>query len=75
MDLVEQKYSCQRGNSATTHQSFTATVEMGHDRHYLIVELECLARWRSKTEYADYLRWAADEIEKLPIESCRMLKE
>ena len=66
MILTEQKYRAERGNRAETYQSFTATVEVGIKRGYLTVELDNLTRWRSKAEYADYLRWAADEIEKLP---------
>jgi lysine/ornithine N-monooxygenase len=65
MILTEQKYRAERGNRAETYQSFTATVEVG-ERGFLTVELDNLTRWRSKAEYADYLRWAADEIEKLP---------
>lgn len=67
MTLTEQKYRAERGNTAETYQSFTATVEMEGNRRYLTVELDNLTRWRSKTEYADYLRWAAEEIERLPI--------
>ena len=67
MILTEQKYRAERGKRAETYQSFTATVEVERDRRFLVVELDNLTRWRSKTEYADYLRWAANEIEKLPI--------
>ena len=65
--MTEQKYRAERGKRADTYQSFTATVEVGRDRRFLVVELDNLTRWRSKTEYADYLRWAANEIENLPI--------
>ena len=68
MILTEQKYRAERGERADPYQGFTVTVEMENDRRYLmIVELDNLRRWRSAKEYADYLRWAADEIEKLPI--------
>ncbi len=67
MILTEQKYRAERGNTAETYQGFTATVEMEGNRRYLTVELDNLSRWRSKEEYADYLRWAADQIERLPI--------
>lgn len=67
MILTEQKYRAERGKSIETYQSFTATVEMEGNRRYLTVELDNLTRWRSKQEYADYLRWAAEEIERLPI--------
>lgn len=67
MKLTEQKYRADRGNTAETYQSFTAKVEMEGNRRYLTVELDNLTRWRSKEEYADYLRWAAEEIERLPI--------
>ena len=67
MILTEQKYRAERGKSIETYQGFTATVEMEGNRRYLTVELDNLTRWRSKEEYADYLRWAADEIERLLI--------
>lgn len=67
MTLTEQRYRAERGNTAETYQSFTVTVEMEGNRRYLTVELDNLTRWRSKSEYADYLRWAAEEIERLPI--------
>jgi hypothetical protein len=66
MILTEQKYRAERGKTAETYQSFTATVELEGNRRHMIVQLDNLTRWRSKAEYADYLRWAADEIEKLP---------
>jgi hypothetical protein len=67
MILTEQKYRAERGNRVETYQSFTATVEVEGDRDYIRVELDNLTRWRSKNEYADYLRWAAKEIEGLPV--------
>ena len=67
MKLIEHKYSADRGNKAETYQSFEVTVEMDGRRRFLTVDLGALSRWRSKEEYADYLRWAADEIEKLSI--------
>jgi len=66
MILTEQRYRAERGKKAETYQSFTATVETGGKRNFLRVELDNLTRWRSKEEYADYLRWAAGEIEGLP---------
>jgi len=67
MILTEQKYRAERGKRTDTYQGFTVTVEMEGDRNYLRIELDNLMRWRSVKEYASYLRWAADEIEKLPI--------
>lgn len=69
MILTEQKFRAERGRTSETYQSFDATVEMETSRRYLVVELHHLTRWRSKTEYADYLRWAANEIEKLPFDN------
>ena len=48
MKLTEQKYRAERGNTAETYQSFTATVEMDGSRRYLTVEMDNLTRWRSK---------------------------
>ena len=67
MILTSQQYRAERGNTSETYQAFTATVEVEGNRRYLTVELDNLTRWRSKEEYADYLRWAAAEIERLPI--------
>lgn len=66
MILTEQKYRAERGKRIDTYQGFTVTVEEG-ERNYLRIELDNLMRWRSVKECADYLRWAADEIEKLPV--------
>lgn len=67
MILTEQKYTAERGKSAETYQSFTATVEIGNNRQYVTIAPDYLSRWRSKTELADYLRWMASEVEKLPV--------
>lgn len=66
MILSEQKYYAERGKSAETYQSFTATVEITNNRQYVTIAPDYLSRWRSKTELADYLRWMAEEVEKLP---------
>lgn len=68
MILTRKHYRAERGDTAETYQGFYATVEIEEKRRYLTVELDNLNRWRSKEEYADYLRWAADEIEKLPLD-------
>lgn len=65
MLLTEKRYRSERGKKADTYQSFSVTVEMEGTRKYLRVELDNLSRWRSPTEYAEYLRWAANEIEAL----------
>ena len=67
MILIEQKYTAERGKSAETYQSFTATVEITNNRQYVTIAPDYLSRWRSKTELADYLRWMAAEVEKLPV--------
>ena len=68
MILTSQQYRGERHKRTDEHQSFTATVEMEGKRKYLIVQLDNFSRWMSKDAYADYLRWVADEIEKLPVE-------
>jgi hypothetical protein len=72
MKLIEKKYYAERGTKAETYQSFTATIEADGDRNYLTVELGNLQRWRSPAEYASYMRWVADEIEKIPIPSTKI---
>ena len=66
MRQIESKYTAERGNKAETYQSFTATVETDNNRHYVTLDLDCMHRWRSKEELADYLRWTSEEILKLP---------
>ena len=65
MILSQLIYRAERGKTAETYQGFTATVEMEPARRYIIVELDHTRRWRSCREYAEYLRWAAREIEGL----------
>ncbi len=67
MILVQKQYRAQRGKRVETYQGFNVTVEVENDRNFLIIELDNLNRWRSKEEYADYLRWVANEIEKLDV--------
>jgi hypothetical protein len=65
MILTEQKYRAERGRTAETYQGFTVTMEMEPGRNFITVELDNLSRWRSTNEYADYLRWVADELENI----------
>jgi hypothetical protein len=65
MILTEKRYRSERGKTVETYQGFSVVVEMEGDRRYIRVELDNLQRWRSPEAYADYLRWAANEIEGL----------
>lgn len=69
MILTEKKYRAERGKRAETYQGFSVVVEMENDRKFLRIELDNTSRWRSQKEYADYLRWAAKEIEGLDIDA------
>lgn len=69
MILTEKHFRAERGKTAETYQGFTVTLEIEVKRNYITVQLDNMTRWRSTTEYADYLRWAADEIESLDIKS------
>lgn len=66
MKLTEQKYHADRGNTANSYRDLDVIVEEDNNRHYIQFRLmeNC---WRSKEEAADYLRWAAEEIERLPV--------
>ena len=68
MTLIEKRYIATRGGSTDTYQSCKITVEMSNCRQYIIIEPDYLNRWRSKEELADYLRWMASEVEKIPTE-------
>ena len=65
MILSELRFRAERGKTEATYQGFTATVEMEPARRFIKIELDVTARWRSCKEYAEYLRWAAREIETL----------
>ena len=67
--LTEKRFRAERGKRTDTYQGFHVVVEMENDRKFLRIELDNLNRWRSQKEYADYLRWAADEIEKLKVDA------
>ena len=65
MILTEMRYRAERGKTEATYQGFSATVEMEPGRRFIRIELDNTTRWRSCREYAEYLRWAAREIESL----------
>lgn len=65
MVLTEMRYRAERGKTEATYQGLSATVEMEHGRRFIRIELDNTTRWRSCREYAEYLRWAAREIELL----------
>jgi hypothetical protein len=67
MILTEKRFRAERGKSAETYQSFSVTMEMECSRRHITVDLDNMNRWRSTKECADYLRWAADEIEQLNV--------
>jgi len=66
MKLTQQTYHACNGDSADKYQDLTVTVELNNNRHYILFQL-METRWRSKEEAASYLRWSADQIERLPI--------
>ena len=65
MILSTMQFRAERGKTEATYQGFYATVEMEPKRRFIKIELDNTTRWRSCKEYADYLRWAAREIETL----------
>ena len=69
MILTEKRFRAERGKRAETYQGFSVVVEMEGNRKFLRIELDNLTRWRSQHEYADYLRWAAKEIEGLDVDA------
>jgi len=66
MKLLEQIYHADRGDCADEYQDLTVTVDYSNNRHHILFKL-METRWRSKDETASYLRWAADQVERLPI--------
>ena len=65
MICTQKHYRAERGKTEASYQGFSATVEMEPARRFIKIELDVTARWRSCKEYAEYLRWAAREIETL----------
>lgn len=67
MEEIERKYHSTRAikGVADSYQEVTVTRDTGHPRGYITVEVGYMQRWRSVKEAVDYLRWAANEIEKL----------
>ena len=66
MKLTEMKYYACRGDDSDAYQDIDVVVEAATNRHYITFKL-MEYRWRSKEEAADYLRWAAEQIERLPV--------
>ncbi len=64
MKLTEQHYTASRGDGADDYQSLDVVKEAEGSRNYLRFKL-MEQRWRSPQEAADYLRWAADQVEGL----------
>lgn len=64
MKLTEQRYYASRGNTADDHQTLEVVREVEGKRHYIRFTL-MEQRWRSPEEAAEYLRWAASQIETL----------
>jgi lysine/ornithine N-monooxygenase len=63
MTKTEIHYHADRGNG-NEYQSLDVVQELGNNRQYIQFHL-METRWRSVDEAADYLRWAAAELEKL----------
>ena len=64
MEKTEIRYSSHRGNCSDDYQTLDVVQELGNNREFIKFSL-MESRWRSVAEAADYLRWAASELEKL----------
>ena len=64
MTKTEIHYHADRGDCADDYQSLDLVQELGNNRQYIKFTL-MENRWRSPKEAAEYLRWAAEEIDKL----------
>jgi hypothetical protein len=66
MQKTEIHYHADRNLSDVQecYQSLDVVQELGNNREYIKFNL-METRWRSVDEAADYLRWAATELEKL----------
>jgi len=64
MKKTEIHYHASRGDHAHDHEYMDVVQELGNNRQYVLFSL-METRWRSVDEAASYLRWAADELEKL----------
>ena len=66
MTLTEMRYHADRCDRDIDYQDLDVKVEANNNRKYITFKL-MESRWRSKEEAADYLRWAAGELERLPV--------
>lgn len=63
MKKTEMHYHAER-NPSGQHEYMDVQQELSNNRAYIRFQL-MENRWRSVDEAADYLRWAASELEKL----------
>jgi len=72
MRLTEKHYHADRGDDPESYQSLDVVQEaiceqnQVNDGRWFIQFRLMETRWRSRAEAADYLHWAAGEIERLP---------
>lgn len=64
MKKTEIKYHAERGTHVEDYQYLEVTQETDNNRQYIRFAL-MEQRWRDPKSAADYLRWAANEVEKL----------
>lgn len=66
MELIEKHYAAER--CVEDHfETLTVVQEIQVDRNFIRFSL-METRWRSIDEAASYLRWAADEIDRLSLQ-------
>ena len=73
MELEKKIFGSSRLVGDEDYQDVSVELECDTGRGFVIAELTTMKRWRSIDDTAAYLRWAADEIEKIQVIDCPFL--
>jgi len=70
MELEKKIFGSSRLVGADDYQDVSVELNCESGNGHVRVDLPSVKRWRSIDDTAAYLRWAADEIEKIEVIDC-----
>ena len=73
MQLEKKVFGSSRLVGADDYQYVSVELNCESGKGHVRVDLTGINRWRSIDDTAAYLRWAADEIEKIEVSDCLFL--
>lgn len=73
MQLEKKIFGSSRLVGADDYQDVSVELNCESGNGHVRVDLPSVKRWRSIDDTAAYLRWAADEIEKIEVIDCPFL--